>query len=246
VYEVAGETHDIWRADIDGTNAVQLTRGPGVYQGTPRWSPDGRRIAFDSQAADGHADVWTIDAEGGPPRRLTQEPGDEFTPSWSRDGRHVYFSSTQAGGGTDIWRIPAEGGVAERLTRGGGWWPRESLDGHTLYYTRAIGRSPLLALPVAGGAERQLLDCVPGSGFGLAPAGIVHAACPTDLVPFVIGPSRSSLFVLDPQTGQDRLLGTVDWQPDTQSIAVSPDGQTILLTRSVWEGTDLMLIEGFR
>jgi eukaryotic-like serine/threonine-protein kinase len=247
VYEVGGGTHNIWRADIDGANAVQLTRGPGQLQGTPRWSPDGRRVAFDSQAADGHLHVWTIDAEGGAPHRLTQEPGDEFTPSWSRGGRHVYFSSTQPGAGTDVWRIPAEGGAAERVTRGGGWWPRESLDGHTLYYLRSNnGRSPLLALPVAGGEERQVLDCVPGSGFGLAPAGIVHAACPTDPTPFVIGPSRSSLFILDPQTGQDRPLGTVDWRPDWPAIAVSPDGQTILLTRGVWEGSDLMLIDGFR
>jgi Tol biopolymer transport system component/tRNA A-37 threonylcarbamoyl transferase component Bud32 len=246
VYEASGETQDIWLADIDGSNTAQLTRGPGQLQGSPRWSPDGRRVAFDSQAADGHADVWTIDAEGGPPRRLTQEPGDETTPSWSRDGRHVYFSSTPAaGGGTDVWRIPAEGGAAERLTHGGGFWPRESLDGRTLYYTRANTNSPLLALPVVGGAERQLLDCVPASGFAVAPAGIVHAACPADAMA-AIGPSKSRLFVLDPLTGQDRSLGMVDWAPDWPSIAVSPDGQTILLTRGVWEGTDLWLIEGFR
>jgi hypothetical protein len=158
----------------------------------------------------------------------------------------VYFSSTPAaGGGTDVWRIPAEGGAAERLTHGGGFWPRESLDGRTLYYTRANTNSPLLALPVVGGAERQLLDCVPASGFAVAPAGIVHAACPADAMA-AIGPSKSRLFVLDPLTGQDRSLGMVDWAPDWPSIAVSPDGQTILLTRGVWEGTDLWLIEGFR
>jgi eukaryotic-like serine/threonine-protein kinase len=246
VYEVSGETHDIWLANIDGSNAVQLTRGPGQVQGTPRWSPDGRRIAFNSQAADGRMDIWTIDAEGGAPRRLTQEPGDKVNPSWSRDGRHVYFSSTPASGDTDVWRIPAEGGVAERLTRGGGFWPRESLDGRTLYYTRSMARSPLLALPVAGGAERQLLDCVPASGFAVASAGIVHATCPTDAGPLALGPSRSSLFVLDPLTGRDGLLGTVDWKPGWPAIAVSPDGQTILLTRGVWEGSDLMMIEGFR
>jgi hypothetical protein len=99
---------------------------------------------------------------------------------------------------------------------------------------------------VAGGAERQVLDCVPDSGFALAPAGIVHAACKPDAMPIVLGPSRSQLFVLDPLTGRDRPLGTVDWAPDWPAIAVSPDGQTILLTKSVWEGSDLMLIEGFR
>jgi len=244
--ERSGETHDIWVADIDGSNAVQLTRGPGQLQGTPRWSPDGQRIAFDSQARDGRFDIWTISVEGGAPRRLTQDPGDETTPSWSRDGRHVYFSSTPADGDADVWRIPAEGGVAERLTRGGGRWPRESLDRRTLYYKRADENSPLLALPVAGGPERKLLDCVPASGFGVGPEGIVHAACPMDPMPITLGPSRSPLFVLDPETGRDRPLGTVDWAPSWPAIAVSPDGRTILLTRGVWEGTDLMLIEGFR
>jgi len=244
--ERSGETHDIWAAAIDGSNAVQLTRGPGQLQGTPRWSPDGQRIAFDSQARDGRFDVWTIGIEGGGPRRLTQDPGDETTPSWSRDGRHVYFSSTPAGGDTDVWRIPAEGGVAERLTHGGGWWPRESLDGRTLYYKRANVNSPLLALPVAGGPERKLLDCVPASGFAVGPEGIVHAACPMDPAPMTLGPSRSSLLVLDPETGRDRPLGTVDSAPSWPSIAVSRDGRTILLTRAIWEGADLMLIEGFR
>jgi dipeptidyl aminopeptidase/acylaminoacyl peptidase len=232
-------------ADIDGRNPVQLTHGPGQLQGTPRWSPDGRRVAFDSLADDDRMDVWTIDAEGGSPRRLTQDPGDEFTPSWSRDGRHVYYSGrTTVGGVAEVWRIPAEGGPAERVTTGGGFWPRESLDGRTLYYKRSITNSPLLSMPVGGGPERKLLECLPGSGFGLAPGGIVHAACPAPALPFRNG--RSELFLLDPVSGRDQPLGAVDWTPDWASIAVYPDGRTLLLTRGVWQGGDLMMIEGFR
>jgi Tol biopolymer transport system component len=60
----------------DGTRrsrARQLTAGPGRFQGAPHWSPDGRRIAFDSEGNDGQWHIWTIDAEGGPPHQITKD-----------------------------------------------------------------------------------------------------------------------------------------------------------------------------
>jgi Tol biopolymer transport system component len=76
----SGETSEIWVAASDGRNPVQLTHGPGRWQGSPYWSPDGRRIAFDSQGLDGRWDIWTIDVGGASPRRLTQHPGNENVP----------------------------------------------------------------------------------------------------------------------------------------------------------------------
>ncbi len=114
----SGESHEIWLADADGSNLVQLTRGPGVWQGTPSFSPNGRQIAFNSRGDDGFADVWTIDAAGGSLRRLTQGPFHESFPSWSRDGRWIYYREDRADG-SDIFRIPAEGGIPERVSRHG-------------------------------------------------------------------------------------------------------------------------------
>lgn len=42
----SADTFNIWLAGTDGSGAQQLTRGPGFQQGSPWWSPDGRRIAF--------------------------------------------------------------------------------------------------------------------------------------------------------------------------------------------------------
>ena len=91
----------------DGSNAVQLTDRLGREQCGPRWSPDGRWIAFDSMTEAGDFDVLLIDAAGGPPRRLASTPYYESLPSWSRDGRFVYFSSNRSGR-FEVWRVPAE------------------------------------------------------------------------------------------------------------------------------------------
>jgi len=231
-----GEGDEIWLATADGSSPVQLTHGPGS-QGWPHWSPDGRRIAFDSRGEDGHFDIWTIDADGGSLRRLTQDPGDENQPSWSRDGRFIYFTSDREGPVLDIWRAPASGGPEERVTRTGGSVAYEAADGKTLFFNRKAGKSPLLALPLDGGPERQVLDCVTNWGWAVGPAGVYHLGCEAD-------PRAVPLSLLDPATGRDRLLGTLE--RGDGGITVSPDGKTVLYVKSIGEGSDLMLIENFR
>jgi len=233
----AGEGQEIWLATEDGSNPTQLTRGPGIWQGSPRWSPDGQRLAFDSQDEDGHKDIWTIDADGGSPSRLTPDPGDEYMPSWSRDGRFIYFWSDRGGASGDVWRIPATGGAEERLTHGGGTFAYESTDGKTLFFMRDFANAPLVALPLGGGPERKLLDCVPAHGFAVGPAGVYHLTCEA-------GPSGRPLYLLDPATGRDRLLGVLEGGGG--GLTVSSNGKTILYTKQVGEGSDLMMIENFR
>ena len=233
----SGETSEIWLADADGATPRQLTHGPGRWQGSPYWSPDGQRIAFDSQGEDGHWDIWTVDVEGGSPRKLTQDSGDENVPSWSQDGRWVYFSSERSGT-SEIWRVPAGGGTETRVTYGGATiFARESANGRELLFRRKVGRGPLLALPLAGGPERTLIDCVSGvPGFGVGGGAVIYAGCEDE----------AELHRLDPASGRDRILGKLEKYPE-DTMTVSPDGKTILYTRLLSEGTsDLMLIEDFR
>jgi hypothetical protein len=86
------------------------------------------------------------------------------------------------------------------------------------------GREPLLAMPLPGGAERPVLDCVLSGGYAVGPSGIYHLACGAD-------PRAVPLCVLDPATGRDRLLGTVE-RP-AMGLTVSADGKTSS-TRSRW------------
>ena len=135
----SAEAEDIWVTHADGSAPLQLTNKFGRFQGTPRWSPDGRWIVFDSEDQDtGAWDCFVIDATGGRPRRITPEPWDKHMPSFSHDGKWIYFRSDRTGA-YQIWRVPLAGGAAEQITRHGGFSAYESIDGKTLFsYKRHV------------------------------------------------------------------------------------------------------------
>jgi Tol biopolymer transport system component len=243
----SGSRSEIWVAESDGTNPQQLTRNLGIAQGSPSWSPDGRRIAFDSLSHRGFWNIWVIDADGGTPQQITTAAGQQHVPTWSRDGRWVYFSATQEHSpprSVGIWRVPAAGGPLERLTRGGtGMFACETADGTQLLYQAADADSALLALPLTGGAPRQLVACVKSTAFGAGPRGVYYVPCDTSADP--------PLRLLDPETGHDELLGKLERleqgvgaQP--WGLSISPDGESVLYLRHISDTSDLMLIENFR
>jgi serine/threonine protein kinase/dipeptidyl aminopeptidase/acylaminoacyl peptidase len=231
-----GFADEIWVAAVDGSNATQLTTGPGVSQGAPRWSPDGRRIAFDSMDEDGTWHVWTIDADGSSPHRLTSSAASERDPTWSHDGRFIFFTYGPDRGKT-IWRAPAAGGPAVPFTSTGGGPAEASPDGRTLYFQRSVNNSALLAVPVDGGPERTVIDCVRSYGFSVSSAGVYHLPCG--------GSGSLPLLLWDPSTGKDRRVATLDG-PFFPGLTVSADGGTILYSKSTGQGADLVLIENFR
>ena len=105
----------------------------------PAWSPDGRTLAV-TLSRDGGSQLFTIDANGGEPRRLTQSSGIDSEPAYSPDGRSIYFVSDR-GGAPQIYRMPASGGNAERVTFTGSYniSPALSPDGRWLAYISRVG-----------------------------------------------------------------------------------------------------------
>jgi tricorn protease len=82
---------DIWVADENGGNVQRLTvnRARDAY---PRFSPDGKWIAFSSDR-EGNLDVYIIPANGGTAKQLTHHSADDTVLGWTPDGRSVLFSS---------------------------------------------------------------------------------------------------------------------------------------------------------
>jgi dipeptidyl aminopeptidase/acylaminoacyl peptidase len=60
----------IYRSDTNGSGATRLTNLAGLTVGSPTWSPDSQRIAFDARV-EGNPDIWAMNADGSAPRRLT-------------------------------------------------------------------------------------------------------------------------------------------------------------------------------
>ena len=232
----SGEIQEIWVAQADGSKPVQMTNHVGRQQGTPRWSPDGRWIGFDSKGQDGHWSIYIMESTGSTPRRITSESVDESMPFWSRDGKWLYFRSIRTGR-SEIWRIPFAGGPQEQVTKNGGFTAYESADGQTLFYTKAF-LGPLYARPLTGGEERELLPYVLLKAFMPVADGIYYIGRRTEGKYYPLAFFRFS-------DHTSRLLANIDGTV-YQGLSVSPDQKTILFSKSVSSGADLMMIENFQ
>jgi serine/threonine protein kinase/Tol biopolymer transport system component len=232
---------EIWVADRDGSNLIQLTSFGGPLTGTPRWSPDSRRIVFDSRAS-GHADLYVVHADGGPARRLQTGTPDASQPSWSHDGRWIYFSVSESKKG--IWKVPAEGGAAIQLTADGGL-PQESFDGSRVFYV-IDWRSPkpLRSVSVNGGDEREYSEI--GTTLGLlfedqwtpAPNGIYFLDR---------GKTLATLNLLNLTTRKISHVSDVSGRLTGWgcALSLSADGHTLVFATADRMEGDLMLVEGF-
>src|SRR5437773_7012518 len=122
---------NIWIVDRAGGPARRLSSFQGEAA-NPRFSPDGKWVAFTGQYA-GNQDVYVVSAEGGEPRRLTWHPGADTVQGWTPDGRSILFSSTRAtwtpSGAPRFWTVPAEGGVEEPMSLPRAYQGKISADG---------------------------------------------------------------------------------------------------------------------
>lgn len=219
----------IWVANSNGSNPVQLTSFGNAWAGSPRWSPDGQKIAFDCNAA-GNWDIYVINSEGGKPVRLTMSLADDTKPSWSRDGKRIYFSSNRTGT-FQIWKIPAGGGKGSQLTKNGGMVAFESTDGGSLYYSAG---ADLWRIPVSGGSATRILECPVVTPFAPAKHGI-----------YFLDRRDAHLKLLDLKTHAIKTIAPVAGQVRDE-ISISPDEQWMVYEKTNYAGSELMLVENFR
>ena len=128
--------NNIWTVERAGGMARRITSFQGQTT-NPRFSPDGKSIAFSAEYA-GNMDVYVVPAEGGEPHRLTWHPGPDSVQGWTPDGRSIVFASSRAtwapSGAPRFWTVPAAGGIEEPMALPRAYQGKISPDGTRIAY----------------------------------------------------------------------------------------------------------------
>jgi Tol biopolymer transport system component/predicted Ser/Thr protein kinase len=104
---IAALSSELRVVGLDGGEPAALVSG--YYASGPRVSPRGLRVAYWAMRQDlpgerSNRDIWTVDADGGTPVRVTMHEANDWNPVWAPDGRWIYFLSNRAGS-MNLWRI---------------------------------------------------------------------------------------------------------------------------------------------
>jgi Tol biopolymer transport system component/imidazolonepropionase-like amidohydrolase len=143
VFDLLG---DLYTLPIAGGAATRITQG-SAYDTQPRWSPDGRSIAFSSDRS-GSDNIWIASADGSNAQALTTDKDGGLTaPSWTPDGAYVLARKDPTynrRGSAEVWLYSRQGGRGLRLTdrqAGGGLNPNgpvSSPDGRWVYFAHGF------------------------------------------------------------------------------------------------------------
>jgi tricorn protease len=136
--------NDLWVMPKEGGTAVKLSSPAGV-ESYPKFSPDGKSIAFTGNY-DGNSDVYVLPAAGGVPVRLTSHGYPDRVVDWTTDGKKVLFASSRESGKArfnQFFTVGAAGGPAEKLPIAYGEFASYSADGKqlALVFRTQVGRN---------------------------------------------------------------------------------------------------------
>jgi Tol biopolymer transport system component/predicted Ser/Thr protein kinase len=227
---------EIYVADPTGQNAARLTSTGAMIGGSARFSPDTKRIAFDSRPPGGQSDIFVIPVDGGPPQNVSNHAATDTVPSWSRDGRFIYFHSDRSGS-SQVWKMRADGSSPQQVTRDGGYIAYEAVDGGRIFYSKTDEGGGLWTAGANGGNERMLVPTLYRHNLAPTRSGVYLSTARG------LGGGPEILFYrFDDQTTKTvyRLPRQV-----ALGLSVAPDESWLLFSQLDGSGADLMLIDGF-
>ena len=217
---------EIWTINSDGSGEQQLTND-GAFAWDPAWSPDGSRIAYDSDV-DGDKEIYVMSRDGSGRQQLTSNHGyDDAGPWWSPDGSQIAFHSNRDGN-REIYVMWADGSGQTRLTYDASneSYPVWSPDGSKIAFDSDLGGDKEIWVMERDGSNRvQLtengdLDYWPR----WSPDG-------SQLVYMSGSTSRARICVVNIYSRESRCLTSTG--ENAASPAWSPDGQWIAF--SFWD-----------
>ena len=164
---------EIWVMDYDGANQHQITNLHSISL-TPRWSPDGSRIAFTCYApyrGITSAQICMYSMDTGKVVSFPRFPGTNSTPAWSPDGTQIIFSSSMQSN-PELYVCDVNCNRPKRLTQSNGanmspaWNPKT---GQTIAFVSDRGGSPQLYLMNSDGTGAAKID-LPEKGYVIDPS----------------------------------------------------------------------------
>ncbi|HEX8525865.1 amidohydrolase family protein [Allosphingosinicella sp.] len=216
---------DIYTLPLSGGRATRIADGL-PFESQPRFSPDGRQIAFTSDRGGGD-NIWVMDSNGQNRRQITRESFELLNgPTWSPDGLYIaarkHFTTQRSLGTGEIWLYHASGtgsGVA-LVTRPNPQHQKElgepvfAPDGGAIYFSRNTTPGPIFEYAQNSNLEVfaiERYDMRTGERTEVAggPGGAVRPAPSPDgrYLAFVRREQgKSRLFVKDLRSGEERRI----------------------------------------
>jgi TolB protein len=218
-----GKRFELMVADADGYNprTVFSSTEPII---SPRWSPDGGRLAYVS--FERKKPVVVVQTLNSGERRFVAEfKGSNSAPAWSPDGQRLAVVLTR-NGSSQIYLIPATGGEPQRLMKtspANDTEPSFSSDGRVLFFTSDRGGGPqIYRVPVAGGnAERLTFE---------GDYNVSARPSPDGKSIVFVQRSAGRFRIVTQDLGNRQVLPVTDGPVD-ESPSFAPNGQMVLFSR---------------
>ncbi|MGB7464511.1 MAG: winged helix-turn-helix domain-containing protein [Candidatus Acidiferrum sp.] len=138
----------LWRSKVDGTERRQLTFPP-LRVFLPRWSPDGKQIAFNADLPGVTRNVYVVSSEGGTPQRILPSEQSQTDVNWSPDGNSLVFGTLFVSN-APIYTFDLQSKRVSTLAGSNGlFFPRWSPDGKYIAAIATAGPSKLMLFDIA-------------------------------------------------------------------------------------------------